>query len=300
MPHDNGPAAFLPHFKGAYSRALQRLLQENQLYKSVPIDTGFAKDEEAQLADAFWYPEGCAFAEEFARVKASGAACAEAHSFALPQIKLLCAGCQQRSTFKADLPLCRCVQGKDTPAEQSLLLSYECLGCGKQRITFLVTRRGSAIQLSGRDPVEILPVPSSIPKNVARIYSEAQIADRAGQTLTAIFLLREFIEQFWRSLPELQEIVSGNPRVNGGELAEAYTAQLPLDFLSQYPSVGHCHQLLCEAIQGAGARPDLFQFCTSEILEHLDGRRFRRLSSYSAPPFGDARAEGSQAAPVRR
>jgi hypothetical protein len=307
MPYDNWLQALLPHFKEAFSKALQELLQEKNLCQSVSIDLNFIKtwafarierggqdsfqigserllplernqSAGAHILNAIWYPDGCAFAADERYPTGSRVKRDQAFSFPLPQIKWACSECLDRTLFRPDLPRCRFVAGKEPTDEQSLLLSYECQGCRSRRVNFLVSRKGDRMQLSGRDSVEILPIPRSVPSAVADYYTEAQIAHRGGQNLAAFVLLREFIEQFWRSLPEMQEPLSWSSQMTAAEVGECYSAQLPLEFKAQYPSLTDCHRWLSDAIHGSPMRRDLFDLCVRDIIEHLDGRRFRRLS----------------------
>jgi hypothetical protein len=321
MPYDNWLQALLPHFKEAFSRALQELLQEKNLCQSVSIDLNFIKtwafarvdgggqdsfriganrhltqdpnqSAGAHILNAIWYPECCAFvADELSAAPGSRMKRDQAFSFPLPQIKSSCADCQERTLFKPDLPRCRFVPGKEPSDAQSLLLSYECQGCLNRRVTFLVSRKGDRMHLSGRDAMEMLPVPHSVPSEVADYFSEAQVANRSGQSLAAFVLLREFLEQFWRSLPEMQESLARSSRMSATEVGEVYSSQLPLEFKAQYPSLGDCHRWLSDAIHGPPMRRDLFEFCLRDIVEHLDGRRFRRLTAPNTLPLQAARRE---------
>ncbi len=320
MPYENWLQALLPHFREAISRALQELMQEKNLCQSVSIDLSFIKtwafarvegggpdsfqigadrqllketnqNAGAHILKASWYPEGCAF-EVDGMYPTLGSRMKRGHafSFPLPQITLSCSECQERTVFKTDLPRCRFVPGKETSDEQSLLLSYECQGCRARRVTFFVSRKGERMQMSGRDSIEILPVPRSVPSVVAEYCSEAQIAHNCGRNLAAFILLREFIEQFWRSLPEMQEPLSMSSQMTAEEIGECYSAQLPLEFKAQYPSLSDCYSWLNDAIHGPPMRRDLFEFCLRDIVDHLDGRRFRRLTTKSAVPYSLVRS----------
>jgi hypothetical protein len=260
----------------AFSKALQELLQEKHQYQAVDINSSGA-DDSALLAKAYWVP---------ARTKTTDVAGAEAQIFALPPVRTWCGECQGKTVFKADAPKCRSVN-HGSASEQSLLLSYQCADCTKRRVTFLVTRRGATMELSGRDPLDALSVPSSLPRSVSRFYAEAQIAHHTGQDLAALCLLREFIEQFWLRLPEIQEAIAAGRRMTVDEVADMYSNLLPLDFKTEYPDLARCHEALKAAIDGAETRPDVFQFCSGEIVDHIDGRRFRRLAGSTASPFGE-------------
>jgi hypothetical protein len=319
MPYDNWLQALLPHFKEAFSDALRELLQEKNLCQSVSINLNFIKtwaferdegrDRElyqmradrslnpemdlnfgAQILNASWYPEGCAYSGEPHLIPGSRTQHAQAFSFSLPQLKMTCTECQERALFKADLPRCRFVPGKDASDEQSLLLSYECQVCRTRRVRFFVSRKGDRMQLSGRDALVILSVPRSVPSAVVHYFSDAQIAHRSGQNLAAFLLLREFIEQFWRSLPEMQEALSWSSQMTAAEVGECYSAQLPLDFKAEYPSLTDCYNWLTNSILDPSMHRDRFEYCLRDIIEHLDGRRFRRLTKHSTAPFADVRS----------
>jgi ribosomal protein S27E len=278
MSSASGQAGPFPLLQIAFSKALQELLQEKRQYQAVDIHSQ-GGGESALLAKAYWHPAGS---------KAADIPGAEVQAFALPQVRIWCGECQGTMLFKPDGPRCRSVY-HGSAAEQSLLLSYQCKDCSKRRVTFLVTRRGASMELSGRDPLDALSVPSSLPRSVSRFFAEAQIAHHTGQDLAALCLLREFIEQFWLRLPEIQEAIAAGRRMTVDEVADMYSNLLPLDFKTEYPDLARCHEALKAAIDGAETRPDVFQFCSTEIVDHLDGRRFRRLSGSTASPFGEIR-----------
>jgi hypothetical protein len=317
MPYESWLPALLPHFKEGFSNALQELLQEKNLCQSVSINLNFIKtwafesDEAsgqdfyqnrkdqpaagekdqnvgAQVLNANWYPEGCAPTGEAQPIPGSRALRVASYSFPLPPIKWSCEECLERSVFKADLPRCRFVAGKDHDDEQSLLLSYECQACRGWRVRFFVSRKGEKLELSGRDAIAMQPVPRSVPAAVAHYFSEAQVAHRSGLSLAAFLLLREFIEQFWRSLPEMQEALSWSSQMTAIEVGECYATQLPLEFKAEYPSLTDCHNWLSNSILEPSLYRDRFEYCLRDVVEHLDGRRFRRLSTYRE--FEEARA----------
>jgi hypothetical protein len=287
MVSASGQAGPFPLLQMAFSKALQELLQGKHQYQAVDIGSPGA-DESALLAKAYWHPAG---------TKTTDLLGAEAQVFALPQVRTWCGECQGATLFKADASRCRSVY-HGSPSEQSLLLSYQCQECARKRVTFFVTRRGAAMELSGRDPLDALSVPSSLPRSVSRFFAEAQIAHHTGQDLAALCLLREFIEQFWLRLPEIQEAIAAGRRMTVDEVAEMYSNLLPLDFKTEYPDLARCHEALKAAIDGAETRPDVFQFCSGEIVDHLDGRRFRRLSGSTASPFGEIRPPTTRHASV--
>jgi hypothetical protein len=133
------------------------------------------------------------------------------------------------------------------------------------------------LRLVGRDPIEVLPVPKVLPKDVSKFYSDAQIAHHAGQTLAGLFLLRVFIEQFWRTLPVVNELLQRDERATGEKQGEAYQTSLPNDFKSHFPSLKDIYGKLSSAMHNAEAKPDLFEASCVEIVEHFDARRLHKI-----------------------
>ncbi|HZZ19400.1 MAG TPA: hypothetical protein VFE25_08525 [Opitutaceae bacterium] len=295
MSPASGTAAPFSHLQKAFSKALQLLLQDKSQYQSVMIETGPGGDEKSEIGKSYWHPDGTRLIDDpLSQPKLSGM---EARLFSLPSIQIWCEECQSGAVFRADIPRCRSVQGQ-SPTEQSFLLSYQCQDCKKRNVTFLVTRRADTLELSGRDPLETPKAPASLPRAISRYYSEAQVAHHTGQALAALCLMRQFIEQFWLKLPEIQMALSLDPRLRLDEIADIYEKGLPLEFKGEYPSLGRCHALLSGAIEGREGRPDVFEFCSSEILDHLDGRRFRRLAGSTASPFAEVHVGATRLAVI--
>lgn len=164
-------------------------------------------------------------------------------------------------------------------AEQVFLFPYQCQQCKGPPIYFLVRRTGLKLTLCGRDPIEEVDVPKFLPKGQRKHFSDALIAHHAGQTLAGLFLLRTFIEQFWRSLG--LRVTPKSKRSTGDELAEAYNQTLPSSFRSQFPSLGDIYGKLSAAIHGADADSILFETAKAEIIEHFDARRLFKIASKS-------------------
>ena len=127
--------------------------------------------------------------------------------------------------------------------------------------------------LCGRSPMEVVKVSSVIPKETVRYFRDAVIAHNSGQTLAGLFLLRVFVEQFWKSVPEVVAALSTNPRPSGDELGEAYKGTLPTDFKARFPSLSEIYEDLSNALHSAKADADLFQQSHAQIVKHFDARR---------------------------
>ena len=320
MANDDRLAAFLPHFRAALSRALEELLAEKRLYQSVTVDTSFIKPvlsgmghrprsfppptgagsqplgdslerDALGLVEGPWVPDGLSPAPGESPDAGLVRVPAPIPSFPLPDLGLACPACAKRTPHGAELPRCKSIPSEDSQGEQLFLIEYRCQGCASATVTFLVRRKSAALQLVGRDPMETERIPVSLPTAVERFYEEAQAAQAAGRTLSALLLLREFIEQFWRSLPKVREALAVNPAMNPDQVADFYATLLPLDFKAQYPSLKNCHHSLREAIERPGNDAGVFQYCLSDVREHLDGRRFRRIDWGTPSPFATEQQE---------
>jgi len=158
---------------------------------------------------------------------------------------------------------------------QVWVVAYQCQSCKGEPLIFLVHREGMKLTLCGRSVMESLPVPKALPKSVAKFYSGAEIAHNAGQTLAGLFLLRTFIEQFWRQLAQSGVIaLSGkNPRLYADELGDAYNNTLPNDFKSRFPSLKKIYDEISDRLHSATADDGLFTKAASDIVEHFQARR---------------------------
>lgn len=320
MLFENRLTGFLPHLREALSRAMDDLLRDRQIYKSVEVDAGFIKTvafriierngafppvrtvgahtpqeclerEAMKLIAAPWITEGEAPTEGESKQLAMDSPIVGQHiSFPLPVINMLCSQCHEQTSFKADGLRCRSIYGKSSGPTQSFLFTYECQGCRKDTATFLVKRRGLVLQLTGTDPTRLVSTEVGLPPSVSRYYKEAQIAQRSGRTLAAIILMQRFIEEFLRSLPELKGALAQNPSMSTDDVADVYATQLPLEFNAHYPSLKNCYRALGEALRANDPDPVIFNNCLRDVHEHLDARRFHRISRSSLPESGVASA----------
>jgi hypothetical protein len=123
----------------------------------------------------------------------------------------------------------------------------------------------------------VLPTPKVLPKGVSKYFGNALIAHHAGQTLAGLFLLRVFIEQFWRTVPAVQKLIAEKPRANGDEQGDAYQSVLPLDFKSRFPSLKDVYGNLSAAIHAADENAVLFDDSCAKIVEHFEARRLYKI-----------------------
>lgn len=198
-----------------------------------------------------------------------------AQKYPLPTIKVTCHHCDERGPFN---PVGALVEvGRSSPSDQWISLSYECQNCKGEPVRFLVRRSGIKLTLSGRDPFETIEIPNFVPKQHAENFRNALIASHAGQTLAAIFLLRVFVGQFWRSIPEVVSAVDGKSRPTGDELGEAYKETLPAAFKEKFPTLAEVYESLSKAMHSARADGELFTKCHAQVIEHFDARRLFKL-----------------------
>jgi hypothetical protein len=201
--------------------------------------------------------------------------------FTLPTVHTFCSACKKRWPFNPNPQL-----GFSTLFSQSMfflpdkksqvfVLTYQCQSCKGEPLVFEVRREQTKLTLCGRSIIESLPVPKSLPKPVAKFYADAHIAHNAGQTLAGLFLLRTFIEQFWRQLAERGAIkVSNNKsQLHADELGTAYNASLPADFKVRFPSLSKIYEEISDRLHTATADGELFAKATSDIIEHFDARQ---------------------------
>jgi len=290
------------------SQAFKALLSDKHLYQSLAVDTGFLdtvaehKHKSAEIEAARPHlggggPRKVASVEQFRAglnhylqtawfptnvgpLVQTGTDILyqnnpEVQKYPLPTIKATCNHCDERGPFN---PIGALVEmAKASPTNQWISLSYQCQNCKGEPIRFLVRRAGTKLTLSGRDPFETVEIPKFIPKLHAGNFRNAVIANHAGQTLAGIFLMRVFVEQFWKSVPEVAESVKNKPRPTGDELAEAYKAILPAAFKDRFPTLAEVYDSLSEAMHSARADEAVFEKCHAQIVEHFDARRLFKL-----------------------
>ena len=193
----------------------------------------------------------------------------------LPTINTYCNVCGSSPPFNPDLKGASGIYDNDQ--NHSYYFSYLCQQCKAFKVRFMVRREAKKLRLVGRDPIEAIPTPREIPKAFSKYYGDALIAHHAGQTLAAIFLLRVLIEQYWRSVPAIRDLVAREPRATGEEQGALYQDTLPEDFRSRFPSLSEIYRKLSSAMHEARADATLFEDSISKTFEHFEARRVYRL-----------------------
>ncbi len=196
--------------------------------------------------------------------------------FELPTINTFCNHCQETPPFNPVPENSFLVH--EARSDELYLLGYQCQQCKGQPIYFLVCRDDLKLRLAGRYPLEVLPTPKVLPKSVRKYYGNAMVAHHAGQTLAGLFLLRVFIEQFWRTVPAVKELVALQPKATGDEQGGAYQETLPQDFKSRFPSLKEVYGKLSAAIHTADENAKLFDDSCSKIVKHFEARNLFEIT----------------------
>ncbi len=289
------------------SEALQELLSKKHLYQSINIDIDFldqvatARHKEAQIkaatphlggggppygspldgfrggldlfVQAAWFPSGARplvdtgmdiLHENDPKIQ----------KYPLPTLKMTCDQCDERGPFN---PIGALVNTGRQKTDQWTFLAYECQNCKGEPVRFLVRRTKTKLTLSGRDPFETIELPKFVPKQYSKNLRNALIANHAGQTLAGIFLMRVFIEQFWKSIPEVAAAVKDKARPTGDELGEAYKATLPAAFKERFPTLAETYDALSADMHSACGDVRVFEKGYDDIVEHFDARRLFKL-----------------------
>ncbi len=286
----------------AVSTAFRKLLSEKHLYQVVEVNFSdvesailgvyagnapatfgqpyhwnskedFLEVMRERVAAVTWIPDG-ATVQPSQSMSDSGPSYVD---FDLPTINTFCSACDTNPPCNPmfDVLICRL----DAMEEEWFCVGYKCQQCKGPPIRFLVRREGTKLRLVGRDPLEVLPTPKVLPKAASKFYSDAQIAHHAGQTLAGLFLLRVFIEQFWRTHPSVGELLKRQPKATGDEQGTLYQDTLPEDFKSRFPSLRKVYDRLSAAMHSANADSALFDESCAAILEHFEARRLYKLDS---------------------
>jgi hypothetical protein len=194
-------------------------------------------------------------------------------SFTPPTIKVFCHVCQDVEPYNFEygtdiLEEFRGIENRETQTtEQVFAIAYQCQGCKSLPEVFMVRRQGMKLILSGRTPIEQVPIPNYLPKEERKYFSDAVVAYNSGQVLAGNFLLRVFIEQYVRSVcdnPHCQDIDA---------LFNEYNTKLPEDFKQRFPSLRHVYDRLSDDIHRATASEECFVESKKDLEAHFDARR---------------------------
>ncbi len=303
---------FFPYFQSNVSAALRELLSEKHLYQSTRVNTEFidgvahALHEEAKshacmprmgggasptvpriescradglaMMSKLWIPDsGIEYPSGSWQGLANAGHIPNSIKVVLPTIQTRCPHCKGRWPFNPMDGIRNWDQGRESATDQWFYLSYECQNCKAEPIRFLIRRIKDKLTLCGRDPIEVVEVPPVIPKAHSARYSSSVLAYQSGQSLAAVFLLRVFVEQYWRSIDAVVEAIKDKSRPSGDEIGQAYKSTLPPDFSGRFPSLCEVYGDLSAAIHAADDSPEIYPKACEMVVEHFDARRLFRL-----------------------
>ncbi len=160
---------------------------------------------------------------------------------------------------------------------QVFSLSYACPLHTASPVQFLVRRKQWKLILCGRDPIEHISVASHIPSDFRKWIKNAIVAHQSGQTLSGIFMLRTFIEQYWKALGPVRAATQKITKPTGDELGAAYNATLPDAVRQKFPSLLKIYNKLSQAIHEADDSDAIFDNAKTDIEEHFDAKRLYRV-----------------------
>ena len=271
--------------------AFRQLLEQKHLYQSVEVDVekaseAFQKTIPESLSHATQYMKGAHLwpwlvndTDSFQAMVASLTKQSDQRTvtWPLPDAKLYCKTCDRLEPFNG--VSASNVLNRSAPATggiyhraklvQVFCVSYLCQSCKLIPEVFLVRRVGTRLTLSGRSPIEHVPVPKNIPKQLAGFYSDAVVAHQSGQTLAALFMLRTACEQWTRQFADATD--------KADVALEKYMNQLPDDFKGRFPSLRTIYGELSAALHSANASESLFEAARASIEEHFAARSLFKL-----------------------
>lgn len=309
------------------TQALKQLLSEKHLYQYVTVDSSTYIDEVAKAVFQFeiiqkqggisgkqlqsedwkkhrgggtrlvheeWFPEIRSLQSNELMMGQEHNPLGTHVSFDLPSIRTTCNTCKTPEPFNPVhaqyLYLNSLQKSHGSKTDQVYLLSYECQGCqsSRQIIRFLVHRTANNLKLCGRDPIEFAGVPKEIPRKFSKYFCTALVAHQTGQNLCGIFMLRVFIEQYWRSIPVVSEVLEKYPQPRGEDLGRAYRSILHPKLKDGFPTLLEEYQNLSKAIHTANEDAAIFSQAKDSILRHFKGVD---LFGFVDPPLIDDKAE---------
>jgi len=277
----------------AVSKVIARLLSEQHLYQSERVDMSeidrarqaarkrhTVSTPEVEALDGLihmpWEPRHIG---NLMAALSSGLGRVYRVVFDLPHVKLYCPTCDRleahnpyENVISGSVPTLTHFTGEGAKNTRQLFVpTYECQSCKKQLVTFMLSRDGAKVTLTGRHPIEAVQVPSIIPKNQRAHFSDAIVAANSGQVLPGLFMLRTFVEQYAYEQQPAQKAYAD-------KAIAAYMDSLPADFKNRFPSLRSAYERLSEAIHGASADAALFETVRGEIIEHFEAKRLYKIA----------------------
>lgn len=275
----------------AIQSAVRHLLEHKHLYQSIEVEIAkateaFQKTVPSSFSHTFQSMEGASFwawvvydSDSYQALLASLVSKPDRRhvTWQLPDVKLFCKSCNRIEPFNGlsasnvlnrSSPTAGGIQYQGRLV-QVYCLSYLCQSCKSVPEVFLLRRVGTRLTLCGRSPIEHVPVPKTLPQEVANFFSDAVVAQQSGQTLAGLFMLRTLCEQWTRRFAE--------PTDKADAALDKYMESLPDDFKGRFPSLRTIYSDLSAALHGANASDELFEATKTSIEEHFAARSVFKL-----------------------
>lgn len=181
---------------------------------------------------------------------------------------------QLPATVKTYCELCECVtthnpggfgdcyrQKSEKAYTHAFHAEYECQDCKSARVSFMVMRKGLKFQIMGRSPIEIAllskEMSSQLIGDERELFGDALMANKTGNELAAVCLLRVALESYLRRITGNKDT---EKMVSGEELYDQYKAKLPTDFsFGRVESLGKIYNDLSSVMHTAKVPDGCFQ-----------------------------------------
>jgi hypothetical protein len=292
--------SMLPYFKASIETGLKVLLETKHLYQNVKIelpDNGIVRQKanevirgakqfqdaedplgfyDVSLSKIEWkiqnpHEHRYAIPDSFSGIMNVSI------FFVPPTVKLFCRTCKRLEAYNFlygnDIlsEYTKAIELSELENQQVFSLTYQCQSCKSLPEVFMVRRNGMKLVQSGRTPMEEIEVPSFLPKEQKKYFSDAIVAFNSGQILAGNFLLRTFVEQYIRG----QSLTPNSQSMD--LLFSEYGEKLPDDFKKRFPSLQSVYDRLSNDLHLATASEDTFNESRAEIEKHFRARQVYEL-----------------------
>lgn len=202
-------------------------------------------------------------------------------AFYLPSIKLYCADCKDEHTFSSVTAMwwdgfADCYPRYGAKTQQIFNLTYTCVKCRNNPISFMLKRDGLRLTLCGRSERLSIEVPSLIPKALRDVIRDAKSAVAENDLPAGFYHLRTFVEHYMKSclgIPVAQ-------RITGEDLGAKYNASLDSRMSSGLPSMPSLYERSSRFMHERSGSDEDFNALMESVEGHLSAKElFRRYSS---------------------
>jgi hypothetical protein len=202
-------------------------------------------------------------------------------AFYLPSIKLHCTDCRDEHTFSSVTAMwwdgfANCYPRYGAKTEQIFNLTYNCVRCKNNPVSFLVKREGLRLTLCGRSERLSIEVPSVIPKSLRDVIRDAKSAAAENDIPAGFYHLRTFVEHYMKSCLGIPII----ERISGEDLGMKYNASLDARMSSALPSMPLLYERTSKYMHERSGTGEEFNTLIESIEGHLSAKElFLRYGS---------------------